>query len=264
MATGRSITGLTAQAEQIVQETLFMRISRRYDAAIRNELSRAYMDFSRAHRSEGDIRIASERHRANIERILVSQWESSFDLIGGRVIDSTEKSLRGSFKSIEEPVVDKFRRYMLSWISMYGAAKVTEISGTTIKQAREIITSVVSASVIDGLGEAATARILRDRMSEHSAVMSGFRSRMISRTESHSAANASTLIAAEASDVIGRQEWVASVGERTREAHIDADGQIVRVGENFIVGGEPLRHPGDPNGSAGNVINCRCAVILMA
>jgi hypothetical protein len=28
----------------------------------------------------------------------------------------------------------------------------------------------------------------------------------------------------------------------------------------FEVGGEMLMYPGDPAGSAGNVINCRCAI----
>jgi len=30
--------------------------------------------------------------------------------------------------------------------------------------------------------------------------------------------------------------------------------------EPFIIGGESLDYPGDPSGSAANVINCRCSV----
>ncbi|BDT39519.1 phage minor head protein [Streptomyces yaizuensis] len=56
------------------------------------------------------------------------------------------------------------------------------------------------------------------------------------------------------------KKWVAVLDDRTRDAHREADGQEVALDEPFTVGGERLRYPGDPNGSAGNVINCRCSV----
>lgn len=57
-----------------------------------------------------------------------------------------------------------------------------------------------------------------------------------------------------------RRFWATQGDERVRPAHDDADGQIVDVDEPFDVGGEPLMYPGDPNGSAENVLNCRCDV----
>lgn len=56
------------------------------------------------------------------------------------------------------------------------------------------------------------------------------------------------------------QEWVATLDGRTRDEHREADGQQVAVGEPFDVGGEELRWPGDPAGSAENTYNCRCTV----
>ena len=38
------------------------------------------------------------------------------------------------------------------------------------------------------------------------------------------------------------------------------DTQIVDLSEDFDVGGEHLSAPGDPRGSAGSVINCRCTI----
>lgn len=55
--------------------------------------------------------------------------------------------------------------------------------------------------------------------------------------------------------------WVAILDERTRDWHAEADGQEVGVNEPFIVNGEELDYPGDPNGSDDNIINCRCASI---
>lgn len=56
------------------------------------------------------------------------------------------------------------------------------------------------------------------------------------------------------------KEWVAVVDSRTRDAHKKADGQRVPIDEPFIVNGEKLMYPGDPNGSAENIINCRCTM----
>lgn len=52
--------------------------------------------------------------------------------------------------------------------------------------------------------------------------------------------------------------WNAVMDERTRDDHADADQQVVNLGDPFEVGGEELMYPGDPAGSDGNVINCRC------
>ena len=53
--------------------------------------------------------------------------------------------------------------------------------------------------------------------------------------------------------------WVATLDGNTRDAHAGADGQEVPIDMPFNVGGEALMFPGDPNGSAENVINCRCS-----
>jgi Phage Mu protein F like protein len=59
--------------------------------------------------------------------------------------------------------------------------------------------------------------------------------------------------------VIGKK-WRSANQERTRDAHRNADGQVVRVDEPFIVDGEQLLFPGDTSlgASASNVIQCRC------
>jgi hypothetical protein len=43
-----------------------------------------------------------------------------------------------------------------------------------------------------------------------------------------------------------------------RPGHIAADGQVVDVNKPFLVEGEELMYPRDPNGSPGNTINCHC------
>lgn len=54
------------------------------------------------------------------------------------------------------------------------------------------------------------------------------------------------------------KRWLKSGKLHPRAAHVEADGQIVAWNEPFIVDGEALMYPRDPNGSAGNTINCGC------
>jgi hypothetical protein len=54
--------------------------------------------------------------------------------------------------------------------------------------------------------------------------------------------------------------WTAILDERTRDAHAEADGQIVDEDEPYNVGGEELMEPGDDSLGASdeNICNCRC------
>lgn len=91
-----------------------------------------------------------------------------------------------------------------------------------------------------------------------------YRTEMISRTATLRAANAgSTRLFKEWG--VKEKEWLAAHDTRTREAHqVGAgwgDPLIVDIDAVFVVGGEKLQYPGDPAGSAKNVISCRCAVL---
>ena len=54
--------------------------------------------------------------------------------------------------------------------------------------------------------------------------------------------------------------WRTEEDEKVRDAHARAEGQEAKVDEPFYVGGERLMYPGDINGSASNIINCRCHI----
>ena len=90
------------------------------------------------------------------------------------------------------------------------------------------------------------------------------RSEAIARTEVHGAAMRAGNTSAGALHDSGTamiKTWMTTLDDRTRDDHADADGQEVPFDQPFVVGGEELDYPGDPSGSAENVINCRCDVI---
>lgn len=84
------------------------------------------------------------------------------------------------------------------------------------------------------------------------------RSTVIARTETISSTNYGGQQAAKATGLTLQKTWLATNDDRTRDTHRDADGQTVPMDEPYIVDGERLMFPGDPDGSAANVIQCRC------
>ena len=102
---------------------------------------------------------------------------------------------------------------------------------------RDDIADIIQTELDNELGEAASQRHARTLV--HGASERG----------NHSAIEDSGAIA---------EEWVAVSDDRTRDTHVEADGQIVPIGETFLVGGEELLHAGDPEGPIEEVAMCRC------
>lgn len=89
----------------------------------------------------------------------------------------------------------------------------------------------------------------------------------IARTETTTASNFAAVRASAVSGVVMEKVWISAQDSRTRRIpedkfdHYSMNGQAVLLSESFNVSGEQLEYPGDQqNGSAGNVINCRCTV----
>lgn len=126
---------------------------------------------------------------------------------------------------------------------------ITGINDTTTARIEE----VVRHGLTHGLDSATIAARLRDMLDGWTEG----RAATVARTASLSVYEASQLDGyAEAG--IARKAWLSNRDSNTRDDHFDADGQEVDVDASFFVGGEYLRFPGDPLGSAGNIINCRC------
>lgn len=85
------------------------------------------------------------------------------------------------------------------------------------------------------------------------------RAQTVARTEVISANNKAGMEAAKQAGM-RYKVWLTALDERTRPWHAEADGRTVPMDEPFIINGEELQFPGDPNGSPENIINCRCTM----
>lgn len=85
-----------------------------------------------------------------------------------------------------------------------------------------------------------------------------YRVETIARTETMRASNAGA-DALYKDWGIQQREWIATLDNRVRDTHREANGQVRGMNEPFIIGGSPMMRPGD--GPIGEVANCRCTLL---
>jgi hypothetical protein len=142
-----------------------------------------------------------------------------------------------------------------AYIDEYAATRVVMISDAMRTQIREI----VRQGLADGSGTEAIAEAIAEAFEGEMAMA---RARRIARTETHTASMVGQFGAAMASPFKYRKTWLATEDARTRESHREANGQERELEQPFDVGGVELMFPGDPEGPAGEIINCRCTLLL--
>lgn len=153
---------------------------------------------------------------------------------------------------------DTWERQFASEGERIAAVRVVTVQGTAKKELEKTLQRLMTDVDFQSRGAVEKGRILRQRFNK----LGTYQAERIVRTEATNAANFGVMQSA--TDIYGKnnlqKEWITSLDGREREAHAAANGQIVDFNDKFKVGGEDLDRAGDPAGSAGNVINCRCAI----
>lgn len=83
------------------------------------------------------------------------------------------------------------------------------------------------------------------------------------RTAMTAAQNAGRMERYEEAEDLGikfKKVWLATLDSRTRDTHIELDGQAVKPEEPFKVAGYEIDYPGDPHADPEMVYNCRCTM----
>lgn len=249
------------QRQRAIDAALQDRLSARFERALRVEIAKTMREVADAYEKRGELAIplAVQEHSAGIQRTLEADYRLVASHFGKRLLDEA-KSYSGP-DVIKASLSERLGFAIGSFISRVIASKVTQINRTTESQIRSIIRG--------GLDEGLGVDKIGKRIRETAAPMSALRAHIISRTETHTAANFGAQTAAELTGLDMRREWVSAADERTRRSppdkfdHMEADGQVVGMKEPFIVSGERLMFPGDPTASAGNQIACRCSVVFI-
>jgi hypothetical protein len=151
---------------------------------------------------------------------------------------------------------DLFVDLAQQWIHTEGLKRSKLIADTSEAD----VLKAISDGIGEGLGTAAIADGIQSVTD-----LSDWRAELIARTETHAAANYAGVESVRAAEdklkVKMLKEWLPTLDGRTRPAHAEMEGsEPIPLDDKFVVDGEEMDRPGDPAGSAENVINCRCVL----
>jgi len=252
----RRIGSRNRREEQAIQLRLLDRLEAQHERHFRRELSSTYREMADWLEAGNSLDLYNiQSHRERVGQMMASTWERSATTFGQRILDAAGKA-HGRHAVQTKELPDAFMAGLMAFQRIWLAQKITQVSGTTMTQAAQVI----KRGEEEGLGVEPIAAMLRQRAS----VFAGVRAHVIARTETHAGQGWGNQSAAEASGLDLEKEWISANDERTREDHSRADGQTVGNREMFIVGGDALAYPGDMNGPAEQVIMCRCVAGYLA
>jgi len=158
-----------------------------------------------------------------------------------------------TFKEIpEKSMQDEFWLGYNAWMTTQAAKKIRQVSDTT----KKVIAKIIKEAADEQLTRKEIAKAIRKK----GGMLNPVRAITIAKTETHTAAVKAIDDSVQTTRIDFQRDWIATMDERTREDHSAADGQVRGMKDEFNVGGEGLMFPGDPMGSAENVINCRCVL----
>lgn len=240
-------------------------MARGVEQPIRSTLQGA-MEYAIGRYEKDDVLALPDTFRDDLTRALSEAWLLATEKAGKPIIDEFRSY---GFEHLETKQDEQglFERIRDMFIERYGASRVTQIFQTT----RDQLLRLIQDGQREGLAVDAIASRIREAIPE----MARLRAHVIARTETHSANRFAQQQTARESRRALNKTWVAIPGPRTRDfgegdgvidefSHRAMNGVTVPLEQPYFVPTkygtkEPLMFPGDPNGSAGNLINCRCA-----
>lgn len=193
----------------------------------------------------------------DLEGIVTSEpIQEAFEKVYGRVMKVFGQETYAQFQErLKKQVNVDWDVIISSWLIDNTTGKIVSVTNTTKAQ----ILNKVSIALKEGTPVPIFAKELTKAYG-----FSTRRGMLIGRTEIVSASNAGSLLGAKASGVPSKKIWLATQDDRTRDLHLEVDGQVVNTLDgNFQVGGEEMKYPADSSlgASPSNTINCRCTVI---
>lgn len=162
------------------------------------------------------------------------------------------------FTMFDEQTVKRLVVEQPDLMPYYPKAKAVK-RGIDLIYGKKQITATVTSGILQGSSINKMAKDLMNRVTDMNKA-SAVRAARTAVTEAENAGRQAAADELEKKGVIMGKRWIATHDSRTRDEHLEADGQIVENNKPFVVGGEELMFPGDKSlGASGwNLYNCRC------
>ncbi len=124
-------------------------------------------------------------------------------------------------------------------------------SERTLSRVDSQINQIITDGYRSGKGINDVANSLNQRFDQ----LTSWESKRIARTEIHNSHNTAVMDTYKELDVEYTM-WIAAEDERTRDSHLEINGEIIPMGGTYSNG---LAYPGDTSGDIEEWINCRCS-----
>ena len=126
----------------------------------------------------------------------------------------------------------------------------------------KLMNSAITQGIVQGETIPQIAKRIA-RVTGESSYKSAVRNARTAYTSAQNAGRIEGLHQAQQLGIKVKKQWMATLDDRTRDAHADLDGQIRDVDEPFDSELGPIDYPGDPTADPGNVYNCRCTLVYV-
>ena len=172
-------------------------------------------------------------------------------------IQEAERLVKLSNKPVAEKAIKPrlFKRFDL-FATLRGAEedlleRVFIASQATLNRVDTSIKTLLTEGYQSGKGINYVSNLLVKRFDQ----LQTWEAKRIARTEIHNSHNTAVMDTYNEYGVEYTM-WIAADDERTRESHLEINGEIIRLGDTYSNG---LRFPGDTDGPIEEWINCRCS-----
>lgn len=171
---------------------------------------------------------------------------------GQNVLNSLRKDIANDMELKLFPKIFKvFDTFVQQFIATTVAQKVVGVTNVTKQKIQKVIGPLEAAGASIGQIMKELDKLYLDQIIPN-------RSEVIARTEVIGASNAGSSHAADQTGLKLTKEWLTTRDGRERESHATIDGEIKPKDKKYS---NDLMFPGDPNGKAEEVIQCRCTEI---
>jgi hypothetical protein len=199
---------------------------------------------------ELDFYYTLEQYNKRLRNIFRKYYKIIAVEFGEKMLEETQKNF---IRYEQKGLIDDFWRFVIGWIATQVGNKIRIVQRTT----RLAIQRIVKKGIEEGKTNNEIAKQIRTT----SSIIAPFRAKRIARTETHTTVNYAMTEAMGQTGLIQEKEWLSAKDDRTRHGkfdHVGANGERVALDDTFKRTGENLEYPGDPDGSVGNIVNCRC------
>lgn len=179
-----------------------------------------------------------------------------------------DKISEGMGEISEQAVIEAGGQLVTDELELEEAVSLPTAAVESVVQNRQNMLSRTSTEIwheireliADGIDAGDSIDELADRIRNKFNDISKARARRIAVTETAVAYEQGRYLTMKEAGIT-HKKWVTASDDHVRDTHREVNGEVLPIDELFIVGDSTLLHPADPNGSAEEVINCRCVAV---